>query len=132
MNQAVNKVLDKKLWGKKLWRKKFSASYTVEASYIMAITLFLLSALIRVGYTRYKEETGIMRLHHVVEQIRGQEQEAERTLDTGGRKIKVERTETQVKGSLRFQYEQKVIEVKLHEPENMMRMMTIFQPKDGS
>lgn len=121
-----------KVINNKFWRKKFSASYTVEASYIMAMTLLLLSVLIRVGYTRYKEETGIMRLHHVVEQIRGQEKEKERTVDTGGRKIKVERTEIQVKGSLRYQNDEKGIEVKIHEPENMMRMMTIFQPKDGS
>ena len=84
---------------KVFWKRRFSASYTVEATYVLAITLLALSVLICSGYTKYKEETGIMRLHHMVEQVRGQEQKEDRSH----------------------------IEVKNHEPENMMRLTTIFQ-----
>lgn len=114
---------------KYLRKRKLSASYTVEATYIMAITLLALSVLIRSGYTKYKEETGVMRLHHVVEQIRGQEEKEERSLNIGEYKVEVVPSKDQIAGNLTGLGRQKNIQVKLHEPENMMRMMTIFQSK---
>lgn len=110
-----------------LWKRKFYASYTVEATYIMAIVLFALSALIQNGFNKYREETGIMRLHHMVEQARGREEDDHRKLDLGGWSVEVKRTKNQIEGSLKTQRWQKRIEKKAHEPENMMRMATIFQ-----
>ena len=112
---------------KRLWKRKFYASYTVEATYIMAIVLFALSALIQKGFNKYREETGIMRLHHMVEQARGWEEDDHRKLDLGGWSVEVKRTKNQIEGSLKAQRWQKRIEKKAHEPENMMRMATIFQ-----
>lgn len=109
---------------------KLSASYTVEATYIMAITLLSLSVLIRSGYTKYKKETSIMRLHHVVEQIRGQEEKEGRSLKIGEYKIEAAPSKDQIAGNLTGPRWKKNIQVKVHEPENMMRMMTVFQSED--
>lgn len=112
---------------KVFWKRRFSASYTVEATYVLAITLLALSVLICSGYTKYKEETGIMRLHHMVEQVRGQEQKEDRSLSIGGWRAEVTSDADQTEGSLAGQGWRKHIEVKNHEPENMMRLTTIFQ-----
>ncbi len=108
-------------------KKTVSASYTVEATYIMAMVLISLSVLIRSGYKMYREETGIMRLHHMVEQVRGREEDDHRNTDIGGWSVEVKRTENQIEGRLTARGWHKQIEEKTHEPENMMRMSTIFQ-----
>lgn len=115
---------------KYLRKRKLSASYTVEATYIMTITLLVLSVLIRSGYIRYKEETGIMRLHQIVEQIRGQEEKEGRSLNIGEYKVEIVSSKDQIAGNLTGLGWQKNIQIKLHEPETMMRMMTIFQSED--
>lgn len=111
-----------------LLNKKFSAGYTVEASYIMAMVLLSLSVLIRSGYTKYKEETGIMRLHHVVEQLRGQEKEEDKVLNLGEWNIEAGRFKTKAEGTFKDRGRQKKIQAGVHEPENMMRLLTVFQP----
>ena len=108
-------------------KKTVSASYTVEATYIMAMVLLSLSVLIRSGYKMYREETGIMRLHHMVEQVRGREEDDHRNTDIGGWSVEVKRTENQIEGRLTARGWHKHNEEKTHEPENMMRMSTIFQ-----
>lgn len=96
----------------------------------MAIILLALSVLVRSGYAKYKEETGIMRLHHVVEQIRGQEEKEGRSLNIGEYKVEVVPSKDQIEGNLTGSRWHKNIQVKVHEPENMMRMMTVFQSED--
>jgi hypothetical protein len=116
---------------RRTWEKKFSASYTVEASYVMAIVLLSLSVLIRTAYGRYQEETAVMRLHHVVEQLRGQEGEEEngRTFgpSSGGWSGQVKRNSGKVQGSLEGEICSKEIEEQIHEPENMMRKVSIWK-----
>lgn len=114
----------------KVWQKKMAASYSVEASYIMAMTLLALSVLIRSAYAEYREETNIMRLHHIVEQLRGWDEygeKKERTISGGEWIGQVSRYEKEVEGILKSQTKEREIETKIHAPEDMMRMMTIFQ-----
>ncbi len=114
------------------------ASYTVEASYIMAIVLASLALLIQTAFDRYREETGIMRLHHVVEQLRGQMTETERDLSDaswqGSVRVKDNRIWSldnlpwegpEVTGSVEGNGWQKEIRAHVHSPEDMMRMMAL-------
>jgi len=113
-----------------VWQKKLAASYSVEASYIMAITLLALSVLIRNAYAKYAEETNIMWMHHIVEQFRGREmdeEDAERKFGGGEWNGMVTRNEKEVEGVVRGGQKEKEIQARVHEPEEMMRMMTIFQ-----
>lgn len=109
-------------------KKYFKASYTIEAAYIMAITFLALSVFIRTAYEQYEKETGMMRLHHIAEQLRGQEKEEERSVSLGRWKLQVDRDRNEVEGRLEGERGGKEIITKIHDPENMMRMMTILQP----
>ncbi len=102
------------------------ASYTVEASCVMAVTLMSLAMLIGTAYRRSREETGIMRLHHLVELVRGQEEEKEMDIAGTAWKGSVRRESSGGAGSVRGDGWGKEIEIHAHEPENMMRMLTIF------
>ncbi len=114
------------------------ASYTVEASYIMAIVLASLAILIQTAFDRYRQETGIMRLHHVVEQMRGQMTETERELTDTAWQGSVQMKDNkiwsldnlpwegpEVKGSVEGNGWQKEISAHVHSPEDMMRMMAL-------
>lgn len=114
-------------WKQSWWRKKYSASYTVEASYIMAMVLLALAVLIRAAYTQCREETGIFRLHHVVEQLRGQETQIQKEFSGGTWRGQAHRDETQVMGKVQGQTWEKEIQADVYEPEEMMRMLTIFE-----
>ncbi len=109
-------------------KRYYQASYTVEATYIMAITFLALSVLIRTAYMQYEKETGIMRLHHIVEQLRGQEKEENRSLSLGRWRLQAARYEEEAEGSLEGDHGGREISTKIHDPENMMRKMIILQP----
>ncbi len=107
------------------------ASFSIEASYVMAIVLMALSLLIREAYFRCRQTTGAMRLHHTVELAKGQEQEdiweisgdawfgqTERDRDAFGN--------ARITGSASGDGWEKEIRENAHEPENMMRLLTVF------
>lgn len=117
-----------------VWQKRMAASYSVEASYIMAMTLLALSVLIRSACAEYREETNIMRLHHIVEQFRGWDEDGEkkeRQISGGEWKGRINRYEKVVEGILKSRTKDREIEAKIHAPEDMMRMTTIFQTEGG-
>lgn len=114
----------------RVWQKKMEASYTVEAAYIMAITLLALSVLIGNAYAQYREKTNVMRLHHIVEQLRGreeEEEERERTISDGEWIGQIKRYGKKIEGTLKSRTKERGIETEVHAPEDMMRRMTIFQ-----
>ncbi len=113
-----------------MWKKRYKASYTVEASYIMAIVIFALAVLIRSSYAQCQETTGQLKLHHMVYQLRGQETGEEMDFAVGQWDGSVKRERNLIKGRLHGDGWNREIEVQVHAPEEMMRRMTIFQP-DG-
>ena len=108
-------------------KKTYAASYTVEASYVMAIVIFSLAILIKAAYTQCKEQTGVFKLHYVVEQLRGQEAQEELEFLVSQWKGYAVREEGKVEGTLEGSSWTKEIQVSVHNPEKLMRMSTIFQ-----
>ena len=118
-------------------KKGYSASYTVEATYMMAIVLVVLAMLITVSYDRCQEVTGMLRLHHVVCQLRGEEEIAEQEFAVGQKHGYVKRGESRITGNVGTGERERSIEMKLHEPEEVMRRKTILelfqsQPREES
>lgn len=107
-------------------KNRAQASYTVEASYIMAIVILSLALLIHTAYYRCKKETGIMRLHHVVEMARGQGDELETEFDSAGMTGYGERKKEEAAGRIGEDGWEKEISIKVHRPEAFMRMLTVF------
>ena len=99
-------------------RRGLTASYTVEAAYVMTIVLLSISFLIRTAYGWCMETTGMMRLHHMVEYVRCQEDEEQRggALRKGGK----------VYGTMESGDRKREIEAGVYEPESRMRILTIF------
>ena len=110
-----------------MWKARYRASYTVEASYIMARVIFALAILIRVSYVQCRETTGQLKLHHMVYRLRGQETEEIVDFTIGQRNGSVNRDQDLIRGSVEEGHGTKEIEVRIHAPEDMMRRMTIFQ-----
>ncbi len=106
----------------------FQASYTVEASYVMAIVILSLAVLIRAAYGQCTEITGIMRLHHMIELVRSKEDSAEMEVSLSGMNGSVIRKGGEVSGAASGSAWEKEIRVAVHEPEKWMRMLTIFDP----
>ncbi len=106
-------------------RRGPAASGTVEASYVMAIVMLSLSLLIRTAYERCRENTGVMRLHHMVELARCREEEEETEISLPAINGKVLRRGDTVCGAAGRGW-QKEIEAKVHRPENRMRLLTVF------
>ena len=104
-----------------------SAGITVEASYVMALVLMVLAVLIRTALGQCRYTTQVMRLHHVTEQLRYQETDEERTWSHG----QVRRKNGHVDGYAKTDGWEKRITEKAHEPEEILRMLTIFQQKEG-
>ncbi len=107
------------------------ASYTVEASCVMAMVLLSLAMLIRTAYGRCRQETGIMKLHHTVEMLRCREDETDWDFSSGAWTGQAERDAGQVSGSAYGEDWKKEITVQLREPEQMMRMLTVFDGLTG-
>lgn len=109
-------------------RRKHSlpASCTVEASYVMAIVILSLALLIRTAYEQCRETTGVMRLQHIVEFVRCQEDGQQKEFsfqDISGNALRKVDT---VYGTAAGSDWKKEIESDVYEPENRMRMLTIF------
>lgn len=124
------------MWKQLFWRKGkrrygLHASYTVEASYIMSIVLLSMSLLVRSAYVNCRQETGIMRLHHMVEWMRGQEENQASEISSAAWQGKVKRNGAKVEGDVHGVGWQKEISAEAHEPENMMRMLTVFDGLSG-
>ncbi len=111
--------------------KGFSASYTVEASYIMAIVFLSLGVLILAAHDRCREKTAVMRLHHISELVRGQAEENERDVVSGTWNGEAVRRGRKVRGVLDGEEPRLEIELRVHEPENMMRALTILDLLPG-
>ena len=97
----------------------------------MAIVLFSLAALIGTAFDRSRETAGTMRLQHALEMMRGQADEERKEFSASAWSGSAEKDGDQVTGSVCGNGWQKEISVHIHEPENMMRMLTIFDGEDG-
>lgn len=106
--------------------RRYMASLTVEASYVMPMVIFALAVLVRTAYGECIETTEVMRLHWRVEQLRYQEEDQEKILDKG----KVSKNSEKVEGYIHFPEWEKEITAGVHEPEETLRLITIFEP-DG-
>ena len=121
------------------YKGRYKASYTVEATYIMAMVIFALVSLIQTAYMQCQETTGSFKLHHMVCQFRGQERKMETSFVVGQSNGSVVRGAKKVEGVLEYKSQaserkRQEIEASIHAPEELMRMMTIFQAeerKDG-
>lgn len=102
------------------------ASMTVEASYVMATVIIALAVLIRTAYGQCARTTGVMKLHWRVEQMRYQEEDQERSLDHG----QVARKSGKVEGYVQTAGWEKAITAGVYEPEEALRLITIFEPDD--
>lgn len=110
-----------------LQKKTIPAGFTVEASYVMAIVLFSLACLIGTAYRQSRQETGIMLLHFGVERLRGQEGKETMEVVSGNAKGTVLRKEKCAAGKMQGNGWTMEIEAGLHDPEEYMRKLTIFE-----
>lgn len=102
------------------------ASLTVEASYVMAMVILALAVLIRTAYGQWARTTEVMKLHWRVEQLRYQEEDQERSLGHG----QVTRESGKVEGYVQTPGWEKAISAGVHEPEEALRIITVFEPDD--
>ena len=111
----------------------FQASYTVEASYIMAIVIFSLAFFISRAYDMCREEAAVMSLHHISEWLKGQTEESKRDVSFSQWNGQVVRSDRKVNGILQGDGLKMEIELRVHKPEDMMRFLTIFDilPEGG-
>lgn len=109
----------------------YSASYTIEASYIMAIILGALTILLSAAYDQCRQETGIMRLHHQVELVRGQDDDKKIEFTSGGAAGKCEKKRNEISGEIKGDNWGREISAKAHRPEEFMRMISVFQEESG-
>lgn len=72
-----------------------------------------------------------MRLQHMVELVRGQNEEKKMTFTAAGTDGYCERKEKTAEGRIQGDGWQKEIAVDVHQPESFMRMLTIFQNDGG-
>lgn len=107
--------------------RKLPAGMTVEASYVMTMVILALAFLIRTAYGRYRRATEVMHLHHVEEQLRYREEEEERVLPDG----QAVRSSGRVEGYVRQDDWEKEITMKVHEPEELLRKLTIWRQGGG-
>lgn len=103
-----------------------AASLTVEASYVMAIVIVALAVLIRTAYSQCARTTDVMKLHWRVEQLRCQEEDQEKAIERG----QVTRESGRVEGYIKCAGWEKEISAGAHEPEEALRLITIFGPDD--
>lgn len=97
----------------------------------MAMVLLSLAMLIQTAYSRCRQETGIMKLHHTVEMLRCREDETSWDFSSGAWTGQAEKDAGQVCGSAYGEDWKKEITLKIREPEQMMRMLTVFDGMTG-
>ena len=103
--------------------KKYKASLTVEASYVMAMVVFALAVLVRTAYSRCVETAEVMKLHWRVEQLRYQEEDREKSLNFG----QVVKSSGKVEGYIHDGDWEKESAAGVHEPEEALRLITMFE-----
>lgn len=112
------------------WRcRRYEASYTVEASFIMAIVLFTMVSLIQFAYRQCRQTNGNMRLEEMVEVLRHRETIPGDSLsvDTVPYQIEAERGLLTVSGHVSGDGWSLNIESGIYEPEEFMRLLTLIQ-----
>ena len=114
---------------KKRSGKKYETSYTVEASFIMAVVLFAMVSLIQFTYRQCRQTTGNMRLQELVEVLRHRESAPGDSLSAGGLTYQIEakRGLLNVSGSVKGENWSLYIESGIYEPEEFMRLLTLIQ-----
>lgn len=106
---------------------QLTASITVEAAYVMVMVILALTIMIQAAYGQCKKTTEVMKLHYIVEQVRHQEEKKNCILPHG----QVSCNSGQVKGYIHTEAWEKEIVVQVHEPEELLRKMTILEWADG-
>lgn len=106
---------------------QLSASITVEASYVMAVVIMSMAVMIRAASGQCLRTAQVMHLHHMVEQLRYRESDEERTWGYG----KAARDSGQVEGYVKTEDWEKEIRERVHEPEEILRLLTIFEGEGG-
>lgn len=112
--------------------RKLSAVYTVEASYVLAIVMLSVAVLIRSAYVQYQDKTSWFLMNNAVERLYGQEEKCRESFGYAAAWGKAERTGTFVSGTIQTSVFSRSIQKRLHEPEEVLWMTTIFQKKKGA
>lgn len=115
-------------WFQWLRFKKYSASLTVEASYVMSIIILALVILVRTAYMRCGKTAEVMRLHCAVEQLRYREEEQKKIFSCG----QAQRKGSQAEGYIDRGTWKKEIAAKICEPEEFLRRIAAFEMGDGT
>ena len=107
---------------------RLPASMAVEASYVMTMVIVALAVLIRAAYGQCVKTTEVMNLHRTVEQLRYREEpEEEQRLSRG----RAWRDADKAGGFVNAEMWEKEITAGVHEPEEFLRMLSIFEPEEG-
>ena len=107
-------------------RRVVSASMTVEASYVMALTILALAVMIRASGFQRQKTVDVMNLHCAVERLQYREDERQAELPFG----RVEREGGRIKGYTNTDKWKKEIDVKFSEPEEILRKLAAFQKRE--
>lgn len=109
--------------------KNYEGSFTVEATFVMGMVLFVMVSLIQTAYGQCRQVTGKMRLQEMVEVLRYRESEVGDVLsvDVVPYKLYVRKELLAVKGRVVGENWRLVIESSRNEPEEFMRFLTLIQ-----
>lgn len=109
--------------------KKYAGSYTVEASFVMAVVLCSMISLIQFAYRQCRQANGSMRLQEMVEVLRHRESLPGEALsaDSVPYRIEVKRGFAKVNGRVEGDHWSLDIESGIYEPEEFMRLLTLIQ-----
>ena len=93
----------------------------------MSMMILSLAVLIRAAYGQYLDKTSLFLMNYAVERLYGQEENKSEALQYGSVSGNAVRTKTQVTGTICGQDHMRSIQKRVHEPEEVLWMMTIFQ-----
>lgn len=109
-------------------RHAVSGSMTVEASYVMALTVLSLAVMIRASCFQCRKTVDVMNLHCTVERLRYREEEKQAELPYG----RAEKESGRIKGYTDTGRWKKEIDSKVSDPEEILRKMAVFQKIGGA
>lgn len=125
-----------------VFKSELTASYTIEAAYVMTIVLLALSSLIQLAYQIRRETVSAIYLQQAVEKVRyGEEElrieEVQQSLNdrTGGAgadqnwKLGIDKKASDITAHGQVGNWKLVMEDEVFDPENWIRMITLLEQK---
>ncbi len=112
--------------------KTYKASYSAEASYIIAITMTIMAFLIRATLNLYQEGTGVMYLRYEVEKLAGKEDDSDSYFNIAGLNGMSKGNLHEAEGSISGDKWNTFVRSRYPEPEFRMRALTAIKDvKEG-